>query len=135
MATATLIRFTTHEDSNGTLGVYECGKHVPFDIRRVFTVSAREGDVRGDHAHKECTQLLVCVSRRIRVSCDDGLIVTQYLLDDISMGLLVPPGIWTKQEYLVGGAVLMVLCDHVYEAADYLRDYNDFKTFISSKES
>ena len=46
-------------------------------------------------------------------------------------GLLIPPGIWSTQEYLVDNAVLMVMCDRGYEAADYIRDYNDFKTFLA----
>lgn len=112
------------------LCVYEGGQHVPFDIRRVFTVSAREGDTRGDHAHKQCTQLLICVSGKIRVSCDDGSFVTQHLLDNMGAGLLVPPGIWAKEEYVTDSAVLMVLCDRHYEVDDYIRDYNDFKTFV-----
>ncbi len=134
MANATPIHFQKHEDANGVLCVYECGRHVPFDIQRVFTISARAGDIRGDHAHKKCVQLLVCVSGKIRVTCDDGSVVDQYVLDNMGAGLLIPPGIWAKQEYLADGAVLMVLCDRVYEADDYLRDYDDYKAFIGAKE-
>ncbi|OGQ54838.1 MAG: hypothetical protein A3J24_01210 [Deltaproteobacteria bacterium RIFCSPLOWO2_02_FULL_53_8] len=129
MISATAIHFKKYEDPNGMLCVYEGGQHVPFDIRRVFTVSARAGDARGDHAHKQCTQLLVCVSGKIRVSCDDGSVVTQHLLDNMGAGLLVPSGIWAKEEYMTDGAVLMVLCDRSYEADDYIRDYNEFKIF------
>lgn len=128
--TATIIHFKKYEDPNGVLCVYESGQHVPFDIRRVFTVSARKGDTRGDHAHKQCTQLLICVSGQIRVSCDDGSVVTQHLLDNMGASLLVPPGIWAKEEYVTDGAVLMVLCDRNYEVDDYIRDYSDFKTFV-----
>jgi len=130
MTSATAVHFRKFEDTNGMLCVYEGGQQVPFDIRRVFTVSAKAGDTRGDHAHKQCTQLLICVSGKIRVSCDDGLAVTEHLLDNMGEGLLVPPGIWAKEKYMTEGAVLMVLCDRGYEAEDYLRDYNDFKTFI-----
>lgn len=126
---ATIIHFKKYEDPNGVLCVYEGGQQVPFDIRRVFTVSARAGDTRGDHAHKQCTQLLICVSGKIRVSCDNGSVVAQHLLDNMGAGLLVPPGIWAKEEYMTDGAVLMVLCDRGYEAEDYIRDYTDFKTF------
>lgn len=127
---ATIIKFPMHGDSNGDLCVYECGQHVPFDVRRVFTVSAKAGDIRGNHAHKKCTQLLVCVTGQIHVTCDDGSIITQHLLDSMDVGLLVPPGIWAKEEYLMDDAVLMVLCDRGYEAEDYIRDYNNFKVFI-----
>lgn len=130
MTKATVIHFPKYLDPNGVLCVYESGQQVPFDIRRIFTVSAMGGDIRGDHAHKQCSQLLVCVSGQIRVVCDDGLAFTYHLLDSMNIGLLVPPGIWAREEYMTDGAVLMVLCDRGYEADDYIRDYNDFKTFI-----
>ena len=130
MASVTAIHFKKFEDPNGALCVYEGSQQVPFDIRRVFTVSAKAGDTRGDHAHKQCTQLLICVSGKIRVSCDDGSVVTQHLLDNMGVGLLVSPGIWAKEEYMTDGAVLMVLCDRGYEADDYIRDYNDFKMYV-----
>lgn len=129
MPSATKINFKKHEHLNGMLCVYESGQLVPFDIRRVFTVSAKAGDIRGEHAHKQCAQLLICVSGSIRVGCDDGVIVTQYLLDNMGMGLLVPPGVWATEEYLKDDAVLMVLCNLGYEESDYIRDYNEFKIF------
>jgi dTDP-4-dehydrorhamnose 3,5-epimerase-like enzyme len=121
------IHFPTFEDSNGVLGIYEGMAHVPFDIKRVFTVSANENDIRGEHAHKKCTQLLICVSGEIRVDCDDGIQVSQYLLSGLSKGLLIPPCTWAKEEYLTDNAVLMVLCDRGYEADDYIRDFEEFK--------
>ena len=133
MNLATVIHFPTYPDVNGVLCVFESGRHVPFNIGRVFTVSARAGDTRGDHAHRKCTQLLVCVSGQIRVTCDNGSNVTEHLLNSKGMGLLIPPGIWAREDY-VDDAVLMVLCDRGYEKEDYLRDYGDFKTFLESKE-
>lgn len=130
MPAATEIHFKKHEDSSGMLCAYESGQQIPFDVRRVFTVSARAGDVRGNHAHKQCTQLLVCVSGKIRVDCDDGAVITHHLLDNMGMGLLIPPGLWAKEEYLEEGSVLMVLCDRGYEVEDYIRDYSEFKTFV-----
>jgi dTDP-4-dehydrorhamnose 3,5-epimerase-like enzyme len=130
MKEATPILFDTFEATNGVLCVYESGKQVPFVVQRVFTVSTKAGHARGDHAHRQCTQLLVCVSGRIRVSCDNGHSVKEHLLDHMATGLLVPPGVWAKQEYLDNNAVLMVLCDRGFEAEDYIRDYGEFKAFL-----
>ena len=135
MGRPTEISFVKYENNNGVLCVYECGQSVPFNIKRVFTVSANAGDVRGEHAHKQCAQLLVCVSGKILVSCDDGMAVTEYALDQIGKGVLVPPGTWAREEYLDDNTVLMVMCDRVYEVDDYIRDYQDFKTFILERES
>jgi dTDP-4-dehydrorhamnose 3,5-epimerase-like enzyme len=131
---ATIINFLVHTDINGNLCAYESGQHVPFDIRRIFTVSAKAGDIRGEHAHKKCTQLLVCASGKIRVACDDGFVTEEYILDNMGIGLLIPPGIWTREEFMVDNPVLMVLCDQGYEE-DYIRNYSDFKLYLASKES
>ncbi|MDB6080405.1 MAG: hypothetical protein JWO82_4152 [Akkermansiaceae bacterium] len=135
MTEATPICFNSIEAPSGVLCAYESGKEVPFVMQRVFTVSAPAGNARGDHAHRQCTQLLVCVSGKIRVSCDNGHSVKEYLLDNMGAGLLVPPGVWARQEYLRDGAVLMVLCDRGYEAEDYIRDYGEFKEFLGLQES
>jgi dTDP-4-dehydrorhamnose 3,5-epimerase-like enzyme len=132
MTTATLVNFPKHAEDNGVVYVYEGGRHVPFEIQRVFTVTARKGDTRGDHAHKTCAQLLVCVSGRIRVICDNGLIKSEHMLENMETGLLVPAGVWATQEYTTDDAVLMVLCDRRYEAEDYIRDSGDFRKFLSA---
>jgi dTDP-4-dehydrorhamnose 3,5-epimerase-like enzyme len=125
-----LIAFSSHSALNGKLCVYESGCNVPFSIARVFTVSAMKGDIRGDHSHKDCSQLLICTSGKINVSCDNGFQTFEYILDDMAWGLFIPSGVWAKQEYLTDSAVLMVLCDQSYREDDYVRDYD---SFIKSK--
>jgi dTDP-4-dehydrorhamnose 3,5-epimerase-like enzyme len=51
------------------------------------------------------------------------------------MGLLIPPGIWSEQLYLTENTVLTVLCDRVYEAEDYIREYSIFLKFRKSLET
>lgn len=119
-----------HEHDNGFLCVFQRGVNVDFDIRRVFAVAASQGDVRGEHAHRKCTQLLMCVSGKILVSCDDGFKKAEYLLNGMHIALMIPPGIWAKQEYLTNDALLIVVCDRDYEAEDYIRDFDEYKNFI-----
>jgi dTDP-4-dehydrorhamnose 3,5-epimerase-like enzyme len=125
-----VISFPRFSDDEDLLCVYESGLQVPFLVRRAFSVSAKKGSIRGQHAHKRCTQLLVCLTKSIRVSWDDGTSVGSCVLDDPGAGLLVPPGFWGCQEYLEDGALLMVLCDRPYEVEDYIRDYREFKIYV-----
>ena len=122
-----LIQFSMHADDSGSLCAYESGDMVPFDIKRIFTVAAKENEVRGNDAHKICSQLLVCVSGKIEVVCDNGTDESVYQLDNMGQGLLIPPGIWASEKYISAGSVLMVLCDRGYESDDYIQDYEDFK--------
>jgi dTDP-4-dehydrorhamnose 3,5-epimerase-like enzyme len=121
-----LINFPHHFEKNGDLIVMEGNKHVPFPISRVFVVRAPKNEIRGQHAHKECTQLLICHSGSVEVICDDGENRTNYLLNRPNLGLLIPPGIWAQQTYLTENSFLTVLCDRPYEAEDYIREYDEF---------
>ena len=47
-----LIDLTYHTDQTGGLCAIEGGIDTPFDVLRVFTVSALKGSIRGEHAHK-----------------------------------------------------------------------------------
>lgn len=116
-------------DDRGDLAVMDEEGVVPFNISRVFTVRALKGAVRGKHAHKKCSQFMVCISGSVEVLCDDGCDKKKYLLDAPSVGLNVPPGIWAEEVYLEDNSVLTVLCDRSYEESDYIRDYDEFKKF------
>ena len=128
-----IIKFEIHSNSTGNLCVYETGEKVPFDIKRIFTVTAKKNEIRGNHSHKICQQLLVCVSGEIEVACDDGLNQRIYRLSEMSKGLLIPAGIWASQKYIHADSVLMVLCDQSYDQCDYIFDYEEFKKLISIK--
>jgi hypothetical protein len=102
---------------------------VPFAITRVFVVKAASGDVRGEHAHKACTQFLTCPYGSVEVLCNDGRDAATFVLDRPDVGLLVPASIWATQTYRVHNSVLTVLCDQPYDPDDYIRDFNDYKRY------
>jgi dTDP-4-dehydrorhamnose 3,5-epimerase-like enzyme len=129
-----LVMLPLHAHDNGELVVIEEGKSIAFASARMFTVRARAGAVRGEHAHKRCAQFLVCVHGAIEVVCDDGADTKTFLLDAGNKGLLVPPSIWATENYVTEGAVLSVLCDRHYDADDYLRDYDRFLAWRKADE-
>jgi len=112
--------------ADGDLVVAQQGKELSFTPMRLFTVRAVAGAVRGRHAHKQCSQFLICVHGAIDVECDDGRNRCRIALDRSNKGLLIPPSIWGTETYRTDGAVLAVLCDRLYEEDDYIRDYNQF---------
>jgi len=120
------LHFKRHISLNGSLCAYGKVEGVPFAVKRVFTVWAKRGAVRGMHAHKKCAQLLVCIHGKISIECDDGKSKRRYVLSHEGQGLLIPPRIWAKQRYLDSKAVMLVLCNRPYEERDYIRKYDNF---------
>ena len=123
-----LIEFPYIKENNGDLVVVE-GSIIPFNMSRVFTVRASKDSVRGEHAHRQCSQLLICTNGAVEVKCDDTSTTEIYVLDKPNFGLFIPPGIWADQKYIENNTILTVLCDRPFEEADYLRNYDDFKLF------
>ena len=123
-----LIELPYLKENNGDLVVVE-GEIIPFSIKRVFNVRAQKGNIRGRHAHRHCSQLLICTNGAVEVKCDNINTTEIYLLDKPNLGLFIAPGIWADQKYLENNTILTVLCDRPFEEADYLRNYDDFKLF------
>jgi dTDP-4-dehydrorhamnose 3,5-epimerase-like enzyme len=121
------------ERDDGQLIVMQGMAEVPFALARVFIVRAADGATRGRHAHRLCSQLLVCVSGAVEVVCDDASRTSSFVLDSPKRGLLVPPTIWAQQNYRQAQSVLMVLCDRPYEPEDYIRDYAEFEALRAPK--
>lgn len=104
---------------------------VPFEVRRVFAVFDVPGaEVRGEHAHRVCHQLLVAVHGSCSVIVDDGIKREEVALDSPSLALHIPPMIWAVQHNHSPDAVLLVLASNAYDPDDYIRDYDQFRQLV-----
>lgn len=127
-------QMTSVIDSRGDLTVGEMPDDVPFMPQRYFVVNRVGGSsTRGEHAHRECHQFLLCVAGSCVVSVDDGLKRAEVLLDAPSKGLHMPPFIWGEQHGHTADAVLLVFCSHHYNPDEYIRDYDEFLAAIEQR--
>ena len=121
-----LIETPLHMDMRGSLTALE-GAELPFTPMRVFTVfDVPSKEVRGEHAHRECAQLLTCVSGSVHVLWDDGVDRGQVVLDSPTRSLYMPPRVWGSQFRFSNTAVLVVLASLPYDPDDYIRTYDEF---------
>jgi dTDP-4-dehydrorhamnose 3,5-epimerase-like enzyme len=129
---ARLVELPRHARADGEVIVAEAAAQVPFRIERMFALAAPAGTKRGRHAHRLCSQFMICVSGAVEVVCEDGRRKSTFALNRRNQALLVPPGLWNTVEFRQNESVLIVLCDRVYEAHDYIRDYAEFLSFCES---
>ncbi|EER61950.1 WxcM domain protein [Acidovorax delafieldii 2AN] len=119
------------QDMRGNLSVGEFEKDVPFPAKRYFLVfSVPSEKTRGEHAHRECHQFLICVKGSCAVVVDDGKSRCEVLLDSPDLGLHLPPMTWGIQYKYSADAVLLVFTSHDYDAADYIRSYAEFVALV-----
>lgn len=127
-----LIDIRRYSDKRGYLSVIENDIDIPFEIKRIYYLYLVPEVARGAHAHKALQQLLIATSGSVDVIMDDGTDKATFHLDKPWKGLLIPPGLWRDLENFSGGAVLMCLASEKYDAADYIRDYQEFLKYKKS---
>jgi acetyltransferase-like isoleucine patch superfamily enzyme/dTDP-4-dehydrorhamnose 3,5-epimerase-like enzyme len=121
------------KDMRGELSVGEFQSDIPFIPRRYFLVYNVPGrEVRGEHAHKQCEQFLICVRGSCNVLLDDGRRRTEVTLDRPNLGLYMPAMIWGTQYSYSSDAVLLVFASHSYDPNDYIRSYDHFRLAVTN---
>jgi len=119
-------------DLRGSLVAADFSTDLPFVPRRAFTVfDVPTKDVRGEHAHRECEQFLLCLAGSVSCVVDNGLIRQEFLLNQPDVGLYVPAMVWGSQYHYSPDAVLLVFASLEYDADDYIRDYDDYLALVS----
>ena len=124
-----LVDIDRFPEPTGSLSVLEFGKHVPFEVRRVFWVSnVPSGDLaRGAHAHKELKQVLFCAKGRCEIDLETSKGETAtFTLSETGSALYLDGPVWRTMRAFTPDCCLMVLCDREYSRDTVLRDYAEF---------
>lgn len=119
--------FSEMGDERGNLVVIEGNQDIPFDIRRVFYMYGSDPDiVRGQHANRRSSFVLINVSGTSKVRITDGQEEIIVVLDKPRMGIYIPPMYWKDMYDFSADSVLLVLSDEHYDGNEYIRDYSDY---------
>lgn len=122
-------------DARGSLTVGEVPTEVPFSPARYFVVfDVPSLELRGEHAHRQCEQFLMCLHGSCRVLLDDGVQRCEVTLDRPDMGVFMPAMIWGTQYLYSADAVLLVFASRTYEPDDYLRTYDEFLAELDKRK-
>jgi len=131
---ARLIPITVANDLRGSLAAVELGRDLPFAPARFFAVfGVPSKDVRGEHAHRECAQVLICLRGSVRCIVDDGMKRDVVQLSRADTALYMPPMTWGSQFDYSDDAVLGVFASLPYDGDDYIRDYDEFRDLVLTR--
>lgn len=116
-------------DARGNLSFIQNRSQVPFDIARVYWIyDVPGGRNRDGHAFRTQHELIVALSGSFDVTLSDGKTRQVYHLSRSYMGLYVPAMTWREIDNFSTNSVAMVLSSTIYDEADYIRDFEEFKT-------
>ena len=118
----------------GKLSVVEFDD-LPFYPRRLFYVyNVTDMKTRGNHAHYETQQFLICLTGECGVGLYDGKDIQEVHLSSPEQGLFIPKMIWDSQLYS-RDAMLVVLANTLYTPSDYITDYDEFKRIVHNEHN
>jgi dTDP-4-dehydrorhamnose 3,5-epimerase-like enzyme len=115
-------------DARGALCVVQAN-HIkyPMEIKRVFWIcDVPKGAVRGEHANRNCTELLIAVNGSVRLWLTDGKTECEVKLDSPSVGIYIPPMVWCRLYDFSADCVCLCLADQDYDESQYINQYEDF---------
>lgn len=119
------------DEARGSLTVAEFGDELPFvPLRYFITYEIPTSATRGEHAHKECEQFLICTRGSCSVLVDDGIHQQEFHLTAPTIGIYVPPMVWATEYNHSSDSALMVFASHRYDPADYIREYEEFRRLV-----
>ena len=121
-------------DARGSVNFIELGKGLDFPPKRLFWLHhVAPGQWRGRHGHRESKLVLIAMNGSCRVHLDDGRIKESVLLDDPTRALYVAPWVWHELTDFPPQTAIVVIASTLFEEADYLRDYENFRREVTER--
>lgn len=122
-------------DERGNLVVIEGSRNIPFQIKRVFYMYGSDPHiVRGQHANRKSSFVLINVGGTSKVRITDGKDELLVTLDKPRMGIYIPPMYWKDMYDFSADSILLVLSDQYYDSGEYIRNYDDYLKIVTFSE-
>ena len=130
---AKIIELPKFLDARGNLSFAEQNTHIPFEIKRTYWIyDVPGGEARGGHAYRKNEEFIIALSGAFDVVVDDGRNQRRFNLNRSYYGLYIPAGLWRTMENFSTNAFALEFGSTPYDAADYIRDYDEFKRIAAN---
>tara|TARA_X000001036_G_scaffold402552_1_gene408424 strand:+ start:57 stop:461 length:405 start_codon:yes stop_codon:yes gene_type:complete len=128
------VKIKSFSSLSGKLIPYTFIKNFPIKVKRIFFLYGKKNKIRGDHAHKKCSQLFVAISGKMLLEVKTPTTSKTFSIDEKKKyGVLVPPKYWCSIKFIKKKSILMVMNDRKYEFKDYLETFNSYKKYLQKK--
>ena len=125
-----IFSFKKFTKTSGKLLPITFNNKFPIKVKRIFVIYGKKNYIRGDHAHKKCSQVFFPIIGKIKISMKYKKTEKSINLSHKgSKALLIPPRIWNRLEFLKNNSVVLVLTDYEYDFKDYIETYKEFIAF------
>ena len=109
-------------------------KKFPIKVKRIFFINGKKNKIRGEHAHKKCSQFFIPIQGKMTLIIEMPNNKKSIILSRFSKTTaLVPPKDWFSIKFLEKNSILMVACDKRYEPNDYLKSFEEYEEYLRKK--
>jgi mannose-6-phosphate isomerase-like protein (cupin superfamily) len=98
-----------------------------------FVSKIPSGSDRGHHAHRCCHELLVVPSGAVTVELENSERSWTHRLAEPDQAVHIPPMTWIVLREFEPGTICIVLASEPYDPADYIYDYDTFRTAAGAR--
>ena len=122
-----LINLKYFDDKNSTLIAIEKQVNCPFEIQRIFYIfDVPKNTIRGEHANLNSEFFFIVLKGDCKIKIDNGKEQKNFILNNPKQGLYIDKMLWKQMYDFSKDCILLVLSNTLYDANEYIRDYNEF---------
>ncbi|TXE82726.1 WxcM-like domain-containing protein [Campylobacter coli] len=122
-----LINLKYFDDKNSTLIAIEKQVNCPFEIKRIFYIfDVPKNTIRGEHANLNSEFFFIVLLGECKIKIDNGKEQKNFILNNPKQGLYIDKMLWKQMYDFSKDCILLVLSNTLYDANEYIRDYNEF---------
>lgn len=126
------IKLPTFSDMRGSLTLLNDFSTLPFLPNRIFWLHNVPKDaIRGEHAHRTCTEMVILSSGEFSIELDDGTSQKNINFTEVGTGIIIPPYVWCRLTNFSKDATCLVLASEEYKPEGYINNYQNFKEIIN----
>ena len=127
-------KLKSYSRSSGNLMPINFDKKFPIKVKRIFFINGNKNKIRGEHAHKKCSQFFIPIQGKMTLIIETPNSKKNIILSRVSKTTaLVPPKYWCSIKFLEKNSILMVACNKNYEVDDYLESFKEYKEYLGKK--
>ena len=124
-------KIKTYSNKTGKLIPIYFNKKFTVKVKRVFFLYGKKNKIRGNHAHKKCSQFFIPILGKFILKIKTPTTEKKMILDHLSkIAVLIPPKYWCSIKFTNKNSILMVVCDKNYDFDDYLESYDDYIKYL-----
>jgi dTDP-4-dehydrorhamnose 3,5-epimerase-like enzyme len=124
-----LIKINSHLDNNRSpLYFLDLVKTLDFVAKRFYFVTNMfQGEVRGNHGHKELRQIIICLDGALKVNVFHQNVTYEFSISCSSHAVYIPKDSWRSIESTAENSTMFVLASEEYDPLDYIHTRDDLK--------